>query len=224
MDMAKVASNKEIAPFRSKMALKLGGLLPNDGNINFTVDKLEDRSLYSNYLKFSINNDESVFFVQNQIVRKWSSRGTPFAQWPTTFHGLQVKGQKIKSPDEFTVKNELNKVYGNGQTVQVIKASDLDAEGKVKVKKNFVYAYVWVKFPSGERQFTAVAEQGTQHGTPEAITAALQDFLFRKYGEKIKSYFPKITAKTIPQDHMKVFFERGSYNNALKGGVSYIMR
>jgi hypothetical protein len=58
------------------------------------------------WLKFEFA-DGSRFLVHNDVVHKFSSRGRPFAQFPTTFHDVVLAdGTRMKNPSEAKMKKE----------------------------------------------------------------------------------------------------------------------
>jgi hypothetical protein len=92
-----------------KMFHKLGGLL-NGVDIKFTIKKTSD-NYRSNQLYFDFEDGAS-FTIRNKIVFKYSSSDTPFTQFVTTFHNAYLPdGERIKSPDEYTVKKAFNDYY-----------------------------------------------------------------------------------------------------------------
>lgn len=109
--MAFDESTQEAQSFLFKMSDKLGGMF-KDIDVKLEIVKLDDRNMRSNQLLFKINGGDSQFILQNQITHNYSHLGTFFYRYPTTFHNAIIKGQKLKLPDEVSVKQALNLAYG----------------------------------------------------------------------------------------------------------------
>lgn len=103
-------SVEEANKFLFKMSDKLGGMF-KDIVVNLKIAKMSARNIRSNSLFFNINNGDSSFEIQNSIVSAYSVLRTFFYRYPTTFHNCQIKGKKLKNPDEATVKQVLNQAY-----------------------------------------------------------------------------------------------------------------
>ena len=91
-----------------KMADKLGGLI-TDSNLERVSEILEnDSSPFESWMRFEFV-DGGGFSIQNKVVINTSPLGNPFYQYPCTFHDATAPGgEKIKSPDEYSVKHAFN--------------------------------------------------------------------------------------------------------------------
>lgn len=98
---AKNYADFAVAGFIVKMVDKFEGICEAKGNC--TVVKANG-SLGWNAIRFEFA-DGSSFDAQNSIVSKWSSKGRPFNQYPTTFHNVILPGgERMKQPSEAKVK------------------------------------------------------------------------------------------------------------------------
>jgi len=100
---AKDYADFAVAGFIAKMNAKFEGICEAKGNCT-TVKA--NGSLGWNAIRFEFA-DGSSFDAQNSIVSKWSSKGRPFNQYPTTFHNVILPGgERMKQPSEANVKKE----------------------------------------------------------------------------------------------------------------------
>lgn len=98
---AKDYADFAVAGFIVKMVDKFEGICEAKGNC--TVVKANG-SLGWNAIRFEFADGAS-FDAQNSIVSKWSSKGRPFNQYPTTFHNVVLPGgERMKQPSEAKVK------------------------------------------------------------------------------------------------------------------------
>lgn len=98
---AKDYADAAVAGFIAKMNAKFEGICEAKGNLT----KVEaNGSLGWNAIHFEFA-DGSSFDAKNNIVHKWSSKGRPFSQYPTTFHNVMFPGGvSMKQPSEAKVK------------------------------------------------------------------------------------------------------------------------
>lgn len=98
---AKEYADFAVAGFITKMVSKFEGICEAKGNVT-TVKA--NGSLGWNAIRFEFADGAS-FDAQNNIVSKWSSKGRPFNQYPTTFHNVILPGgERMKQPSESKVK------------------------------------------------------------------------------------------------------------------------
>lgn len=100
---AKEYADAAVAGFIAKMNAKFEGICEAKGNLTKVA---ANGSLGWNAIRFEFA-DGSSFDAQNSIVSKWSSKGRPFNQYPTTFHNVVLPdGSRMKNPSESRVKKE----------------------------------------------------------------------------------------------------------------------
>ena len=110
------------AGFIAKMVDQFEGICEAKGNC--TVVKANG-SLGWNAIRFEFADGAS-FDAQNSIVSKWSSKGRPFNQYPTTFHNVILPGgERMKQPSEAKVK----KVFVAAPAVKPIQLSGVMVYG-----------------------------------------------------------------------------------------------
>lgn len=93
--IAKKNTEEVMQGFIKKQEMKYGDVIGQKGVKEY---KLRGESLWSVSLKI-VCDDGSRFDVDNKVVRKYSTRGLPFLQFPTTFHNvILADGTKMKQP------------------------------------------------------------------------------------------------------------------------------
>lgn len=109
-NMADSTSRTESQNWFFKMADKLGGMVTAD-NLKSVNEVLDNQSSpFESRLRFDFK-DGAGFTIVNKVVINTSPLGNPFYQYPCTFHDATAPGgEKIKSPDEYTVKHAFNTV------------------------------------------------------------------------------------------------------------------
>lgn len=106
--LAEQVTNQQGDNFFFKMADKLGGLI-TDTNLSDAHSKMIGSSTAMNSrMHFSFKNG-SRFTIENKIVLNHSPLGTPFYQYPCTFHDVILpSGRKLDNPSEESVKRFFN--------------------------------------------------------------------------------------------------------------------
>lgn len=106
--MAYSTSKSESQNWFFKMADKLGGMVTAD-NLESVNEILDNQSSpFESRLRFDFK-DGAGFTIVNKVVVNTSPLGNPFYQYPCTFHDATAPGgEKIKSPDEYSVKHAFN--------------------------------------------------------------------------------------------------------------------
>lgn len=91
-----------------KMADKLGGMVTSS-NLKSVSEIMNSKSNpFQSEMRFNFKNG-SGFSILNKVVLNYSPLGTPFNQFPCTFHDVVLAdGSKVKSPNEHIVKKEFN--------------------------------------------------------------------------------------------------------------------
>jgi len=107
---AETVADEATQSFFFKMADKLGGMV-TDTNIKSVEEVMHSESNpYENRMRFEFKNG-SGFSILNKVVMNFSPLGTPFNQFPCTFHeAVLADGSKVKAPNENSVKKAFNQL------------------------------------------------------------------------------------------------------------------
>jgi len=110
VEMAEWIADTQSQSFFFKMADKMGGMI-NGTNLIEVKEAISHSNPFESSMVFTFQEDTQ-FTIINKIVRNTSPLGTPFYQYPCTFHDAKVQGEKVNAPNEYSVKKAFNEVYG----------------------------------------------------------------------------------------------------------------
>lgn len=95
--------------FFFKMADKLGGMITGT-TLEKVTEEMRGNNAFESVMVFKFTGN-TTFTVLNKVVLNWSPLGTPFHQYPCTFHNAIVEGVKVDTPCESTVKSAFIKAF-----------------------------------------------------------------------------------------------------------------